>query len=518
MSRRPAAWRIVLLVLVAAAASRARAVPSCARGCDQRMGACRAERCAGLTRKACRDRCRAVTGCRAGGARIGTVASVVTTCRVDGGVLTGEQRLEIKRGDCPPTKVVEFVASSPVPEIGLCELYGEFRDGGVATTVAPLQRLGISPDGRTILFEVNPHTKSLPGPAFEVQEADEGIFAVRADGSGLRRLGPPSRERPYKGPAAPYPFPPGFNIAGGDGFKFSPDGRFVVFSDRGLGSDGTEAGQLVVMDVLSGTRTQVTALSGATESPPLGFDLWGDFVDDETISGKSIRLTADNLSYPVDPFLVRRDGTEFRYFVQPSPIPGAQVVENFEVTRREGNVITLTMPSAATDPNPGPAQEVWTRDDARMLQLTNLGRSDTYGGALSRDGERVFFAASTNQLGTNPMNNCQLFSVPRLGGPLRQLTRFDPPIPSTDGCNRNAPSPACRVINFQTDARGSLLFIWTCDPFGLGSNSSQAFAMRADGSGLRQVTNYAGTREGPDGSFSVELPGPTVFSAYDKAR
>jgi hypothetical protein len=42
--------------------------------------------------------------------------------------------------------------------------------------------------------------------------------------------------------------------------------------------------------------------------------------------------------------------------------------------------------------------------------------------------------------------------------------------------------------------------------------------MRTDGSGLRQITNYAGLREGPDGDFSVELPGPTVFSGANQAR
>ena len=41
--------------------------------------------------------------------------------------------------------------------------------------------------------------------------------------------------------------------------------------------------------------------------------------------------------------------------------------------------------------------------------------------------------------------------------------------------------------------------------------------MREDGSGLRQLTNYAGRRDEPDGGFSVELPGPTAYSARDQS-
>jgi hypothetical protein len=234
-------WAL-LLVAVAAGGSRTQATPSCAADCVRRMAECRAGQCADMPQKLCRDRCRAITGCRAGGARIGTLANVVTSCRVTGTQWTAEQRLEIQHGDCPPTTVVRFVASEPSSVLSeLCDLFGAFRDGVVAVTVAPLQRIGMSPNGRTILFEVSTEHIVLPGPKFEVPDEQQGIFAVRADGSHLRRLADASRENVSKGPLFPYPFPPGFNLLVSPFFNFSADGRFVVFSDRGPGSDGTDA-------------------------------------------------------------------------------------------------------------------------------------------------------------------------------------------------------------------------------------------------------------------------------------
>jgi hypothetical protein len=195
-------WLALLLVAVAMAGPpRADAARSCAADCVRRMVECRSTRCADLPQKPCRDRCRAITGCRAGGARIGTLANVVTSCRVTGTQWTAEQRLETQNGDCPPTTVVRFVPSEPATVLHeLCGLFGDFRDGVVAVTVAPLQRIGMSPNGRTILFEVSTEHVVLPGPKFEVPDEQQGIFAVRADGSHLRRLGDASRETVSKGP------------------------------------------------------------------------------------------------------------------------------------------------------------------------------------------------------------------------------------------------------------------------------------------------------------------------------
>ncbi|HXJ35655.1 MAG TPA: hypothetical protein VMS22_16605, partial [Candidatus Eisenbacteria bacterium] len=60
---------------------------------------------------------------------------------------------------------------------------------------------------------------------------------------------------------------------------------------------------------------------------------------------------------------------------------------------------------------------------------------------------------------------------------------------------------------------GTLVFDATCDPSGLRPVSGQVFAMRGDGSGLRQLTSYRGTQgTAADGTLTVELPGPIEYS------
>ena len=488
-----------------------RAAQSCSHECVRRMAECRAARCAGLSRKACRDQCRAVTGCAAGGPRIGTLANVVSDCSSVGGAWTFEQRLEIKRGDCAPIVVMQLAGTGAVPDIGLCRIYGQYRTGAASIVVGPFQRLGLSPHSQTLLFEVSTHNVVFPAPAFEVPE--EGIFAVRADGSGMRSLGPASREKPFKGPA-PSSYPPGFSIDVEPIFNFSPSGRFVVFSDRGPGADGTDAGQLTVMDVVTGARTQVTAFSATTQDPPsLGANVLGWFLDDDTVLVATQRLGSNGVAVGTGTFLVGRDGGGFHPYEPPVPL--GHLVTDFQVTGRRGNAVTLQFDQMVTEPVPNPVQEVFLRDRTNLLQLTNFRRSDTGTAVLTRDGARILFSASADPFGINPTNTCQLFSIGRFAGGLRQLTRFDSGA-HTLGCGRDSAPPVCWVGNNrrpEVDSKtGSVVFESSCDPFGLSPISDQFFAMRPDGSGLRQLTNYRGMQVAPDGTLTVELEGPTAYS------
>ncbi len=154
-----------------------------------------------------------------------------------------------------------------------------------------------------------------------------------------------------------------------------------------------------------------------------------------------------------------------------------------------------------------------------MLQLTSFRRVDTGGisafGGASTDGQRVFFNASAN-LGHNPSENCQIFSIDVLGGDLRQLTEFSAADHSTIGC-LNVPvppgsgcwNPSVPIIDPE---KGILIFDSTCDPLGTNPNGEQFFAMRSDGTGLRQLTATRGMVTAADGSVDVELPGPGAYS------
>ena len=58
-------------------------------------------------------------------------------------------------------------------------------------------------------------------------------------------------------------------------------------------------------------------------------------------------------------------------------------------------------------------------------------------------------------------------------------------------------------------------FYSDCDPFGTNPNGSQVFAMRWDGSGLRQLTHTRGTTTATDGSVvEVEVPGPVARGGH----
>jgi hypothetical protein len=485
---------------------------SCAADCVRRMAECRAERCTGLPAKLCRDRCRAVTGCRAGGARIRTLATVVTQCQVRDGVWTSRQRLEIKRGDCPATTPMAISTTGvPDPTPSPCEDYGGYRDGASAAVVTPFQRLGVSPDGRTVVFELNTHVAdpgfTSPG-TFDVSE--EGIFAVGPDDT-IRRLGPASGEKAYRV----------FDTNVGRVvttyllyFVFSPNGRYVAFSDRGRGNDGSDAAQIVVMQLPKGKRTQVTHFSGSHQGNSMGPDTYAVFLDDDTLGV---------FGFGEGYFTVRPDGTN----LQPIDVPdlgvgGGSIVESFGIAGTFGTSVSATFEGRhTTEPVSGNVSEVFLYGGRnRLLQLTNFGRSDTQSGPSLNTGDRVFFLASANphHLGKNPNNICQLFSVDRLGNGLRQVTMFKSALASSIGCFGGTTSPVeCRVAltaPTQFDARaGTLVFDSTCDPYGLHPVGLQVFAARRDGSGSRQLTSYRGV-EGTlaDGTLSVELPGPIAAS------
>jgi len=68
----------------------------------------------------------------------------------------------------------------------------------------------------------------------------------------------------------------------------------------------------------------------------------------------------------------------------------------------------------------------------------------------------------------------------------------------------------------QDTVTGSIVFASTCNPFGTNPHGGQIFAMRPDGSGLRQLTDARGFAVAADGTVTVELPGPVAYSAVSR--
>jgi hypothetical protein len=150
-----------------------------------------------------------------------------------------------------------------------------------------------------------------------------------------------------------------------------------------------------------------------------------------------------------------------------------------------------------------------------VLQLTSFRRADTYSVSIGVDRDTVFLAASADPFGENPSEECQLFSIDRLGANLRQLTHFSETSYSVHGCDFEPdPGHGCATYLVGQDAeRRAMLFYSSCNPLGTNPEGGQFFAMRPDGPDLRQLTTARGLVTETDGTVIGELPGPAVFSS-----
>ncbi len=170
-------------------------------------------------------------------AAIRTLAYKVSKCREDPrGLIMGHQEVRIRRGDCPPVTVFSGNAvTNPDPLGNTCRLFGEASDGNFSMAGGAISRIGVSRDGSQVVFEVTDDF-SLTNRQ-QVPPDREGIYLVGADGSGLRRLGPASRDHSLR--IAPEPRSPvGFLASVDPQLPFSPDGRRILFTDRGAGPGG----------------------------------------------------------------------------------------------------------------------------------------------------------------------------------------------------------------------------------------------------------------------------------------
>src|SRR5262249_56123515 len=106
---------------------------------------------------------------------------------------------------------------------------------------------------------------------------DNGLFLVRADGSGSRRLGPPSGDKSFRlGPAFGKP---SISLSKSYTFSppiaFSPDGRRITFTDLGPALDGQQAVQIAVLDLATGDRKLLPRLPAGTDPIPYPGDPLG---------------------------------------------------------------------------------------------------------------------------------------------------------------------------------------------------------------------------------------------------
>jgi hypothetical protein len=456
----------------------------------------------------------AVCSCGGGGgggesseqpAMASTLAYVVTECRGDLEAWTIHQSLQIRQGEQAPVTVVEHsaVVSGAVFPLSICDYIGRYRQATLFDTIGVFHRLGVTPDGSQVVFEVTDEVTGsifadfrLVFPPNALPAEQKGIFAVRADGTGVRRLGPASRNHAF------------FESL----FAFSPNGRTIAYIDRGPSRDNRDATQIFTLDLVTGERTQVTQLPQARTYTPF-------FNDDQTITFFT-RANADG-NHPGGATIavsVKSDGTGLTVAPPVVALPGSELLTSFRITGAELDTAVLIVSgkpkNGEVNGNPN-ISEVFDIDrDNNILQLTDFERSDTYAPTVSADAQRVFFSASADPLGTNPWEDCQMFSIDRAGGDLRQLTHFHegPEGQRSGGCIIAPPPLGCGLFFTSRDIRSdAIVFLSLCDLVGANPYGMQAFAMHSDGTGLNQLTNTHGYTVDASGVVTVELPYPIAW-------
>jgi hypothetical protein len=506
---------------------------ACNATCERDVARCMVTQCDGIGRETCQRRCKP--------AAIRTLAYAQSECREDPSSHTYlmHQELRIRRGDREPIAVATFDSSRVADPLGFCPQWGQGGYGGDSVLAFPLQRLGVSPDGSTIVYEVNDAAPFFP-PGPLPPEAN-GLFMVRSDGTGGRRLGPPSGDKSFRlGPTFGKPsIDLGLAYTFSPPISFSPDGRRITFTDLGPGPDGQQAVQIAVLDLTTGERRLLTHLPAGTDpmpfpAYPLGAPFFltccPRFVDNDTIVFQT--YTDPEGTRPADLnslsfFTIGIDGRHLTALPKPTLTPGAQFIPTFGVTGGRINLLRVSLPGTPTGPPISqsgsifPITEIFVRyGKKQLLQLTNYRRQDTFSAFLTPDRKRAVFLASADPVRTNPHGNCQLFSVNVRGGVPRQITHFDLGLP--------LPNPGCfltfgigygayRAVT-QDPLTGTIVFDTTLDALklrpgaGFGT-ADQIFAIRPDGSGLRQLTEVpTGTHFPTTVGLSVEQPGPYAYS------
>jgi hypothetical protein len=523
--RRHAVTALIGSVWMAALAVRAAPAARGPTTCRREIRSCARTSCARLRgqRTFCLTTCGGRVGCPLHGpAPVRTLAYVVTECRDGPEGFSVRQALHVRRDDRDVTVAVTPTLGPVIVGLllgfdGGCEAYGAFRLGVASSVFGVFHRLGVSPDGSLVVFEVTDDFSVVPSFRGILAQDDEGIFRVRSDGTERQRLGPASSEPSFT-------FTPA--VGAPNQFRFSPDGRRIVFSDRGPGPDGKDAVQFFTMEVAgpaSGKRTQITRMPQGPVHYIFGSRSVGPpfFLDDQTIIfGTTADLEGKNHEHRGIGVLMRLDGTILA-ITESFALPNGKVVPVFSV---RGVRLRLAGPVWEIPEGVGVTKEVYFWSGRhQVVQLTDFQRVDTGDPVLRPGGQRVFVSAAPDhhQLDTNPGDGCQLFSVDTVGAHLRQLTYFRPVDQAVGGCaglspNSAIPLPDECVIDTQgadQDPRtGTLVFSSTCDPFGSNPYGDQLFAMRPDGSGFRQLTHSRGlVRVGP-GIVEAELPRPYAYS------
>ncbi|MCK6556411.1 hypothetical protein L6Q96_17810 [Candidatus Binatia bacterium] len=445
---------------------------------------------------------------------IGTLAWVITDCEETGFGLSpiGTQRLVVRRGNGPAVTVVRYPILGPPAPTGACVALAKDRFGPELVLAGVFQRLGVLPDGSAVLFEVTDRLAyctpefCLTPPA--LPPGASGMFLVRPDGTGLRRIGEASAEPIFfEGENALLVIP---------SLALSPNGRIAAFTDRGPGPDGIDTVQIAALDLTTGGRRLLTRLPPGRRAPDLPATCCPGFADPRTVAFAS-SANPDNLNpkQVLGLFTVSVDGTNLTRLPPTEVGPDSEIDPTFVAPKGVPGVSLLLSDTPAREGPAGNVQEILLIDGTNYLQLTGFERSDTTNPVIDVHDARVFFVGSADPLGSNPSHNCQVFAVDTTGAGLTQLSSFDEAPQSEVGCNFGPLGLGCATLIFGYDAPTDTLLLYSnCDPLGTNPDGAQVFMMNAGGTNLRQVTHTTGLVIDPD-RIAAQFPGPMAYQGQD---
>jgi len=442
---------------------------------------------------------------------VGTLAYVVTSCREVAGQATLQQELRIYHGAGETVTAMSVGPLGPFTSYGLCARLGRQR-WGLGAFLGAFQRLGVTPNGSGVVFELTDEFASVGRGLFPT--AQRGIYYVQADGSGLRRLGAASRV-----PAVLFVPPDTSYITGG--FNFDPGGRQFAYSDLGPDDAGNDAPQVFLQRLATGERRQLTRLPRVAHAgEPPDIKVIPGFIGTRTIlflrfsepPGVFVTLTVDSVTGEVGD-------------VRTVALPGGTLIPVFQIVGAQWRAVYEDLPGEAINrdpPNWSGVREVFVVDGPTVLQLTDFRRVDTSADPpfFSTRDQRAYFTASADPLGSNPSHDCQIFSMEPVTRDLRQVTFFrEGGDDHLTGCKSSPLPNGCRSdLVGQNPATGTIYFSSQCDPLGRNPNGNQLFAIQADGTGLQQLTNASGFVQGADRTAEVEVVEALPLWAYAPPR
>ncbi len=499
-------WRVILLVATLVAVAARDIGAACKSTCTEELRACRAQCHDATNRRACRQQCADASTCTAPGVRARTVGYTVNECRQDATGYWFHERLLVRRGNCDPVTVMDLTPVRSAPDdLDICGLYGRLRSGTSGVVLGRFQRIGMTPDGTGLVIEItNDHAVPLFAH-LSPEPPEEGIFYMRTDGRDLPGGG---KVRRVSAPSAVPIIDALLTPVGGPVFAISPNNRIVAFEDLGPDADGQIAPQVFVIDLATDQgKKQITRLPPALPDARQTGSIF--FAGEQTVQfwngtgGERFTVETDGKSPP-------------RPIPSSVTVPGA-VIPEFAVAGKGTSILPVHFPDRTpVDGYQGDpfVREEFVLDGPRVVQLTTFGFRDT--GFVSTIGRnRLYFSASANpDHNQNPQGICQIFSVSPLGGRLRQITHFPEDGRPKNGCRPIFLQPsACTMEGLAADpVTGALVFRSSCDPLGRARNGEQFFAMRPDGTGLRQTSDFQGVEPLPDGGVTVEMPGVAAYS------